>query len=300
MKKPFKILGFVAAGLLVIVGGVLIYVLVAFNGMWTRTYDVPRHEIAATNDDASLEEGRRLLKARACTECHAEDLGGKFFLEEPALGRFYARNLTSGRGGRLADLSDLDLERAIRHGVKKDNTALVFMPAEEFWHMSDADLGKIIQAIRAQPPVDREVQPNQFTTLVKALAVFGVFPLSPAALIDQPKPHDPPAAEAVSVEYGKYIGVACTGCHGATFAGGPIPGAPATMPVPANLTPAPDGLGRYDEAQFITMIRTGQRPDGTTINEFMPWKVYANMTDTELKALYMYFKSLPPKKFGDR
>jgi len=72
------------------------------------------------------------------------------------------------------------------------------------------------------------------------------------------------------------------------------------MPVPKNLTPAPDGLGRYTEAQFMTMIRTGVRPDGTTINEFMPWKVYANMNDTELKALYAFFKSLPPKPFGGR
>ena len=300
MKKALKVLGFVVAGLVVIAGGVLVYVLVAFNGMWTRTFEVPRHEITATTGEASLVEGQRLLKARACTECHAADLGGRYFLEEPALGRFYARNLTSGRGGNLANFSDLDLERAIRHGVKKDNTALIFMPAEEFWHMSDADLGKIIQALRALPPVDREAQPNEFTTLVKALAVFGVFPLSPAALVDQPKPHEAPAAEAVSVDYGKYIAVSCTGCHGATFAGGPIPGAPPTMPVPPNLTPAPDGLGRYDEAQFITMIREGKRPDGTMINEFMPWKVYANMTDTELKALYTYFKSLPPKKFGER
>jgi hypothetical protein len=50
----------------------------------------------------------------------------------------------------------------------------------------------------------------------------------------------------------------------------------------------------------MTMIRTGVRPDGTTINEFMPWKVYANMNDTELKALYAFFKSLPPKPFGGR
>src|SRR5689334_6931507 len=99
MKKALRILAYVVAGLVVILGVVLVYVLVAFNGMWTKTYDVPRHEIAATTDEASLAEGRRLLKARACTECHGDDLGGRYFFEEPALGRIYARNLTTGRGG---------------------------------------------------------------------------------------------------------------------------------------------------------------------------------------------------------
>ena len=300
MKKALKIVGIVLAGLVVVAGGVLVYVFVAFNRMWTRTFDVPKHDITATADEVSLAEGRRLLKARACTECHGDDLGGRYFMEEPALGRFYARNLTTGRGGNIGAFSDLDLERAIRHGIRKDNTGLVFMPADEFWHMSDTDLSKIIQAVRAAPPVDRDAQPNQFTLLSKGLGVFGVFPLLPAAAIEHEKPHETPAAEGVSVEYGKYIAVACAGCHGNSYGGGPIPGAPASMPVPANLTPASDGLGRYDEGQFIAMIRTGKRPDGTAINEFMPWKVYANMTDTELKALYMFFNSLPAKPFGSR
>ncbi len=43
-----------------------------------------------------------------------------------------------------------------------------------------------------------------------------------------------------------------------SLAGGPIPGAPPSLPVPKNLTPAPDGLGRDDEAQFIAMMRTGR------------------------------------------
>lgn len=300
MRKTLRILAYIVGGLIVVAGGILVYVLIAFNGLWKKTYDVPRHDITATSDEASLAEGRRLLKARACTQCHGDDLGGRYFLDEPALGRFYARNLTTGRGGELRSLTDVDIERAVRHGVKPDGTSLLFMPAPEFWHLSDADLAKIIQAVRAQPPVDREPQPNQFTLLVKALGVFGVFQLNPASKVEQQKPHDKPAAEGVSVAYGQYIAVACSGCHGETYSGGPIPGAPATMPVPKNLTPAADGLGRYAEAQFIAMIRTGMRPDGTAIDEFMPWKVYASMNDTELKALYSFFKSLPPKPFGGR
>jgi cytochrome c553 len=300
MKKALKILGIVLAVLLVAAGGLLVYVLVAFNGLWSQKYEVAQHAITVPADEASLAEGRRLLKARACAECHGEDLGGRFFLSEPGFGRLYARNLTTGRGGRVAGYTDGDLERAIRHGVTPDGNPLVFMPSEEFWPLSDSDLGKIIQAIRAQPPVDREPEPNEFSLIMKGLSVFKVFPIMAARTIDQQAPHPAPVSQSVSVDYGRYVAVTCTGCHGAGFSGGPIPGAPPSIPVPQNLTPAPDALGRYSEEQFITALRTGKRPEGTTINEFMPWKVFANMTDTELKALYAFLKSLPAKPFGER
>jgi cytochrome c553 len=300
MKKLLRILAVVVAVLLLVAGGIAAYVFIAFNGLWTTKYSVPRHEVAVSTGEASLAEGRRLLQARACTECHGADLGGRYFLEEAALGRIYARNLTTGHGGDLAAWSNVDLERAIRHGVKPDGTPLVFMPANEFWAMSDEELGSVIQAIRAQPPVDRANQPNSFTPLMRGLSVFGVFPLVPASHIDQQKPHPAPVAVGASAEYGRYLAVACSGCHGETFSGGPIPGAPATMPVPRNLTPAPDGLGRYTQQQFATMLRTGTRPDGTMINEFMPWKVYANLTDTEVQALYAFLQTVPPKPFGGR
>jgi hypothetical protein len=32
----------------------------------------------------------------------------------------------------------------------------------------------------------------------------------------------------------------------------------------------------------------------------MPWKSYRHMTSDELRAVYMYLMSLPPKDFGNR
>jgi len=32
----------------------------------------------------------------------------------------------------------------------------------------------------------------------------------------------------------------------------------------------------------------------------MPWKSYRHMSDDELKAVYAYLMSLPPKAFGNR
>lgn len=45
--------------------------------------------------------------------------------------------------------------------------------------------------------------------------------------------------------------------------------------------------------QHHAHLRTGVTPYGKALDpEFMPWDVYANMTDEELKALWMYLQSL--------
>ncbi len=47
-------------------------------------------------------------------------------------------------------------------------------------------------------------------------------------------------------------------------------------------------------------VRQGKRPDGTAINEFMPWRVFANMTDDGVHAIWLYLQSVPPKPFGNK
>jgi hypothetical protein len=44
---------------------------------------------------------------------------------------------------------------------------------------------------------------------------------------------------------------------------------------------------------FIATMRTGQTPSGRTLSEVMPWKYYDQMTDDELKAVWLYLQSLP-------
>jgi mono/diheme cytochrome c family protein len=64
----------------------------------------------------------------------------------------------------------------------------------------------------------------------------------------------------------------------------------------ANLTPDPEtGIGiRYTEAAFIKTIRTGKKPEGEPLLPPMPWPVYRNMTDEDLKAVYAYLTTLKP------
>jgi hypothetical protein len=63
-----------------------------------------------------------------------------------------------------------------------------------------------------------------------------------------------------------------------------------------NLTPDMDtGLGVWKEAMFVDAIRTGKHMGGgRPILPPMPWPVYRNMTDTDLKAVFAYLRTIPP------
>ena len=47
------------------------------------------------------------------------------------------------------------------------------------------------------------------------------------------------------------------------------------------------------------MLRQGKRPDGTVI-AVMPFDSLKNISDTDIAALHLYLKSLPPRPAGGR
>jgi hypothetical protein len=64
---------------------------------------------------------------------------------------------------------------------------------------------------------------------------------------------------------------------------------------PPNLTPDEDtGLGKWSEADIVTAIRTGIRPDGRELAPIMAWRSYGALTDADAAALAAYLKSLTP------
>jgi cytochrome c553 len=300
VHKLIKVALAVVAVVVVAGAGLLGWVSWRYDAIFTTALAVPAHKAPPLPRTDEEGEGLRLLKARGCAECHGADFGGRAFLDDPGLGALQASNLSGGAGSRMKDYSDDDLERLIRHSLRPDGTPLLFMPAEEYWSLGDDELGLMIQALRALPPVDRVTPAHTPSPVLKALSVFGVFKISGAAGVDHHRPHQAPPAPGPTAAFGEHLAVACVGCHGAGLSGGRIPGTPDSIPVPTNLTPAPDGLGGYDQASFFTAMRTGKRPDGTEMNPFMPWAVYRHMTDDELTALYLHLRALPPAPFGGR
>jgi hypothetical protein len=130
-----------------------------------------------------------------------------------------------------------------------------------------------------------------------ARVLYGFGAIDDAAdRIDHTLPPATEVAEGVNVEHGKYVANMCLGCHGAQLAGGRIPGSPPDWPAAANLTPAPGAaMERYGQVDaFLRMMRTGARPDGSRI-QVMPFNSLREMSETDLRALHLYLRSLPPR-----
>jgi len=300
--KSIKWVGILLA---VFLGILLIGVLVLYaigQARLNKVYDVSVNLVPLLEDATSLAEGKRVFQYRGCEACHGEKLEGQVYLDNPALGQVITPNLTTGRGGIGALRTDEDLLRAITHGLRPDGTPLLFMPSTEFYYMSSEDLGRVLTYIRSVPPVDNEPSLSKlsFTGFV-AMNITRDITFLPAELI----PHDqkpPPAPEpGITPEYGQYLAISCMVCHGPTYSGGEIPGFPPEWPAAPNLTSgAGSRLPSWGEDGFIEIMRTG-RKHGRTINpDYMPWKSYRHMTDDELRAVFTFLMSLPPKDFGNR
>lgn len=299
MKRVMKLLG-ISLGTLVLLVAVGVAGLYAWTGSEIKKKTtLPVHAFTAPTDAASVARGEHLLRAVAkCSDCHRPDLGGGPIIENPAMGRVYAANLTSGTGG-IRNYTDADFERAVRHGQAQDGRRLLIMPSNEYQYLSDEDLGAIIAYLRTVPPTDRETPAQSVGPVARALFATGKLPLFPGEFVS----HDESVVASVPVDttvaYGKYLGdVGCAGCHGLTYGGGAIPGGDPAWPKTANLTPT--GIGHYTYEGFVTALRTGVRPDGSKLDPFMPVTATSLMTDIEMKAVWNYLQTLEPKPFGAR
>jgi len=294
--------------ILVGTGALLLLLIVAVGALYAVTQrridqklTVAGHLVSAPTDSASIERGRHLATSiTKCTECHGADLGGQTFIDVPPVARLQALNLTSGKGGTAA-FTDLDWERAIRHGVAPDGRKLLFMPSVEFQYLSDADFGALLAYLKSAPPVDREFPASTVGPVGRFLLAKGDLPLLNADVIQ----HDAPPAAAIAigptVEYGRYIVDigGCRGCHGPTLSGGRIPGTPPDFPPAANITP--EGIGHYTESDFFHALREGKRPSGVMIDTIhMPVRATRGMTDDETRATFTYLKTVPRKTTGGR
>jgi len=123
--------------------------------------------------------------------------------------------------------------------------------------------------------------------------------------------------KANKIEYGKYMTkiAACGDCHtpmekgefieGMEFAGGmDMIFEDGSLCRSANLTPDKEtGIGRYTEEDFVQLFKKYQdssfidrKLEEDQVNTMMPWLVYKDMTEYDLKAIYSYLSTLKPIK----
>ncbi|MDP1547041.1 MAG: cytochrome c [Anaerolineales bacterium] len=292
MRKFFKWLGIVLGSLIGLIVFAALGLYLSASIRLNKTYSVQAETITIPSDSASIERGKQWVESGACKYCHGDDLAGTAFLEDPMLGKIPARNLTSGKGGVESEFTDADWVRAIRYGINPQGQSLIIMPSSYFYYFSDSDLGDIIAYLKSLPPVDKEWSDPEFTPFGKILVGVGVGNVIETENINYVAVHPPAPTEGVTAVYGEYLVEvsACRMCHGEDLAGDENPPNPAAPAVPG--LAAGSEVASWSEAEFIQTIRTGVTPSGRPLTEFMPWTEFRNMTDNQLKAIWLYLNSL--------
>lgn len=297
--------GLLGLGALVVLacvaGGGFVYTQIAsYDASMEKIYDVPLGNFTITNEPAVLARGEHLAKSIAScaiVECHGSDLAGGSTIAMGPLGTITGPNIT--KGGLGAAYTDAELIRLIRHGIKRDGRSVTFMTTFDFNWLPLSDVEAIVAYVRSRPAVEKPNGPINIGLLGKVLDRQGGVKLDVAGRIDhQNLPQGGPPAPTAA--YGKNVALFCTGCHGETFSGGAIPGAPAEIPIPTNITPHATGIQDWTEADFNALLDTGIKKDGEKLNPFMPLQALTSMDAIERKALWEYLRSLPPLPFGGR
>ena len=126
----------------------------------------------------------------------------------------------------------------------------------------------------------------------------------------KPDPKGVAAADAATqIERGRYLVAVmdCGGCHTpGALVGAPkenlaLAGSDVGFEVPGmgvvyppNLTSHPaTSISQWSAAEVKSVIRTGERPDERMLM-VMPWRAYANLSDSDADAVAAYLKSLAP------
>ena len=276
----------------------LVVVATATSGLYlaeqkrNRHIDIKPRPVAYTTEAQTIERGRYLYASRGCADCHGAQGTGREFVNDGKGTRIVGPNITPA--GVVARYQPEDWNSVIRHGVKPNGRPLLVMPSEDYNRFTNDDLSALVSYVR-------QFQPRQGLEAVvdlprPAWVLYGLGAIPDAAArIDHQLAPSRPVPAGVTVANGQYVANMCIGCHGATLAGGKIPGGPPDWPAAADIRPGTDSdnstLARYpNAASFVAMLRTGKRPDGSAI-QVMPFESLGQLSDVDAQALYLYLNA---------
>lgn len=271
-------LGIGAAIVLVAVLGALRWLDLRVQAVLSRQYDVPLVDIAVPTDSAALAEGERFAWLHGCHGCHDAQLQGKVFLDEPRVMRVVAPNVTAA----IAPYTDAELARLIRHGVRRDGTGVLAMPAGTFYDISDAELGAIIAHLRRAPAVASRWPPSELRLLARLAVLRGEL-LPDAATIDHRAPRLGDRPDSSTAWRGEYLArTICGECHGPTLHG--------QLEAP----PLVRAMG-YSAAEFTSLMLDGRSRDGRDLPLMgrTARARFVRLTKGEIAAIHDYLMRMP-------
>lgn len=316
MNKIIKVLLSVLAFIVLAIIGLIGYVKLALPNVGKP------EEISIERTPERIARGKYLANSvTVCIDCHStrdwnqfsgpiiagtEGKGGEVFDQKFGFpGSFHARNITPAS---LGNWTDGEILRAVASGVDKNNKALFpVMPHPNYGKLDREDLYSIIAYIRSLKPIEHQVAPS-----VPDFPMNIILNTIPQKAVYSKRPDT-----SNVLAYGQYIftAAACNECHTKKDKGAPIVGMELaggfefSLPTggvvrSANITPDQEtGIGKISEIEFLKKFSkyndsSYQNPTikKNTINTVMPWLMYRNMKEQDLKALYAYIKTFKPIK----
>ncbi len=313
MKRFLKVIGVVLFIVVLFLGGLISYVKFALPNI-----EAPAMTLESTPD--KIERGKYLANhVMVCMDCHSTrdfslfsgppvasswGAGGERFGHQIGMpGEIYSSNITPTK---LSAYTDGELYRAITSGVAKDGRAMFnIMPYGAYGKADKRDIEAVMAYIRSLQPVNNEVPARELDFPVSLL--INTIPV-PAEHTDRPDKSD-------VVAYGGYMTTiaGCIECHTPMSSPGQIdldraysggfefPFADGSVVRSMNITPHASGLGTWTKEMFIAKFK-GYDPNTYTpsnvgkgeFNSYMPWTMYAGMTDDDLGAIYEYLRTIEP------
>lgn len=269
---------------------------------------------------AKIERGDYLVNAVAnCMHCHADRDFTKF--SGPTVPG------TEGKGGQrkgvfvsnitptaLGNWTDQEIERAITTGITNvGDTLFPTMPSMSYKYLSKYDAESIVAYLRTLKPLPDSVPnrdlsnfpPDRLASLYHDWSINDVY-----QVLDQPRDEE--------LQKGKYLVTigGCLACHtnidlkllafkrDSVFAGGQLSNKPGNnfKVKSANITPdTTTGIGSWTEEMFLAKFKSYRDKeaydyDPGKYNSEMPWTIFANMTDEDIKSIYKYLRTVKPIK----
>jgi cytochrome c553 len=262
-------LGIVAA-LIAIVGGQ--WIGSRSQAILARRHALPPSPVRVVRTAAAETLGAHLIAVTACSGCHGPDLtGGPLNVYGTEV---HSANLTR----QLRTLSDADIDRALRAGLRPDGSSELVMPAHAYRAFTDDEVAAIIARLRALAPAGAD-QPKPVPGVgLRAALVFGAFAVETDKVAATRSPLDAGAPYAT----GRHLAaIACGRCHGPDLGGDKGAGSDMTV------------RGYYTRRQFHALIQKGDAL-GEGNMQLMTQTAeasFSHFSDAEVDAIYDYLNA---------
>jgi mono/diheme cytochrome c family protein len=281
---------------------------------------------AAAAADDEWEKGRYLAAAGDCISCHTRPGGAPFAGGRPLatpFGVIYSANITSDKDSGIGNWSEPQFARAMREGIAADGTHLYpAFPYTAYTQVTDSDVQAIYVYLHSLRPVSYVPPTNEMRfpfSMRSLLALWNAMFLTNAR-------YAPAPSRSAEWNRGAYLtqGLGhCGACHtprnllggertALALAGGeylddvidevvddkitPLDEKTVRTWAAANLTQSRSGLGAWSVDALSAYLKTGHSARAAAFGPMS--EVVGNstsrLTDSDLHAIAVYLKSLPP------